>query len=226
MAKLSIYFLFFILYLGVYKSLLANKHGNVYLQNNYELSKFIKGNKYTVILQNATSRGYFIKSYYLTYKIIFPFNPTATTLKFEVNKNFYYEQRKDIGLSILRKLNYKKSNIIPSLAGIIFVDDLNFGKWMINKSGLKEWHFHQSFKHLYQDLYWNDYRPTKSEYKNFKYFIKRKISLNKQKLPFLFKKQKNKITYFSQSIDIPITNIFKNLLLTKSNWVTKNEFNF
>jgi hypothetical protein len=162
MYKFFLYCVLIVMYLGLSKALSPSEHGVQYLQNERGFSKLIKGNYSTVILIDAHTTGFLIKTYYQKFRVISGYD-SVEELIVRTNKEFSRRNLAHIGLSLYRKTDTHEE-FVPLPPGSIYLNNREFGSWKTNKKGETYWKFNKSFKNLPKYLGWSNFRPDMEFY--------------------------------------------------------------
>lgn len=169
MNKFAAYILMILIYLGVSRSFSLTEKGLIYIKNERVLTNFFSGAPLSIILVNETQTGFFIKTYYQKYKVIYGFQqPYHITVR--TTRAFWQSNLKNIGMSLFRRYekNFEESTI-PMPPGFLFLGNRAYGRWVSHKSGSKVWRFHKAYRD-YQGLNfpnyfgWKGFTPTEDFY--------------------------------------------------------------
>jgi len=165
MYKFFLYSMLLFLYLGLAKFLSPSEMGIDYLQNEKTFSKLISGNHATAILTDTHATGFLIKTFYQKYRIISGL--TVEDRIFRTSKEFAKKNLTHIGLALYAK-NSEIETTTPSLPGMIYVDDREYGYWKERKNGQIVWVFNKTYKHYPKYLGWGKYRPDELTFQKFR----------------------------------------------------------
>lgn len=166
MNKIALYILLIICYLGIAKSFSPTELGVTFVKDIDDLSRLVSRAPVSVILTDMHSTGFFIKSHYHKYKIVYGFSSYADEIVVRTSKEFSLKNKNNIGMSIFRRSGKDFSeNSTPLPPGSIFIDDPSFGRWRTNpNSGIIYWKFYRAYKFLPKQLGWGKFSPTSKMY--------------------------------------------------------------
>ena len=175
MSKISIYLLLIFFYLGVSKSLSPTRNHTIFVKDKYALSNLFPGRPLTIILLDVKEVGLFMKTYLQKFLIIEGFED-STEVTVRTSKDFFEEEKKYVGLSILRRSEQQeKTSFTPMPPGVLFMGDPSYGYWKTSASGEKKWYYYRAYKNLPRLFAYGDYRPTYSMLKSARVAIKNDI---------------------------------------------------
>ncbi len=159
-----------ILYLVLAKTLSPSELGIQYLQNEKGFSKVINKNNASVILIDSHETGFFMKTYYLKFRVITGYD-TIDEVIVRTNKEFAKKNSSYIGLSLYRNSqDYEEFTPLPP--GSFYIGNNEFGEWRTNDQGELVWKFKKPLKNLPKFLGWGNFVP------NFKFYEQLKIKQN------------------------------------------------
>ncbi len=175
MSKISIYLLLVLFYLGVSKSLNPSQQNTLFVKDKYALSNLFKGRPISIILTDVEEVGLFMKTYLQKFLIIEGFED-STEIIVRTPKAYFTENKKFIGLSVLRRgETSKKTSLTPMPPGILFMGDPSYGYWRTSPSGKKRWHFYRAYGNLPKLLFYGGYRPSYAMLKSARLALKNNI---------------------------------------------------
>lgn len=155
------YFIFLILiFLGVSKSFAPTGKSSLFVRNTRQIADLFDEMPVTVILLDAYDSGLMIKSHFHKYKVVRIYKPSSI-ITARVSKRFYERHLDHIGLSLFRRSERGDEYFNPVPPGSLFVGQLAYGQWTLQKSGLRKWQFHRAYRRLSHEFYWGEYRPTR-----------------------------------------------------------------
>jgi len=171
MNRFSLYILLVLVYLGIAKSYAPQDVGTVYLENEKTFSSFFPGAPVTVILQDSFEKGFLIKTYYHRY-LVFDVFTGPENIIVRTSKSFWKKNLDNQGLSLFSRRESDFSEIlIPTVPGLIFIGDPSYGQWEYNEKNQNTWIFHRPYRHFPTVLYWGNFRPTESLYREMQSFV-------------------------------------------------------
>lgn len=175
MSKISIYLLLILFYLGVSKSLSPTRNHTIFVKDKYALSNLFPGRPLTIILLDVKEVGLFMKTYLQKFLIIEGFED-STEVTVRTPKVFFEEEKKYVGLSILRRGEQsEETSFTPMPPGVLFMGDPSYGYWKTASSGKKKWYYYRAYKNLPKLFAYGDYRPTYQMLKSARIAIKKDI---------------------------------------------------
>ena len=115
-----------------------------------EIRSALKGvPTYSVILDDMTVEGNFLKDYYHKYRVIVEDQTTQTGWQ-RVSEKFYQQYEPFLGMTIWSKKDGKEADSIGP-PGYEYVGDSRYGKWQRDSSGNSFWVFYGQYR-LLSDL--------------------------------------------------------------------------
>ncbi len=172
MNKISLYTLLLLLFLGLSKSFSPSAQKTTFVQNEQVFPGLFSGAPLSLVLVDAFEAGFFIKTYYLKFKIVHGFKQPEF-LVVRTNNKFFKKNQNNIGMSLFRR--YERNNTestTPLPPGSIYVGDPAFGGWKYHNSGERKWHFHRVYRHFAVQFFWDKYRPNYEFYEKVKIHMK------------------------------------------------------
>lgn len=171
MNKFSLYVLLILIYLGISKSFSPSERKTFYILNEKVFPNIFLDSPVTVILKEAFSVGFIIKTYYHKYLIVHAFKPPEEIIV-RTSKEFWDNNQKNLGMSLFRR--GEKDNEYSNIAmppGSLFVGDPAYGTWELTGYGGKIWSFHRTYKNFPQTFGWGEFRPDLNFYERMKIHI-------------------------------------------------------
>jgi hypothetical protein len=177
MNKISLYTLLVLLFLGISKSFSPTAQKTTFVQNEQVFPGLFNGAPLSLVLVDAFTAGFLIKTYYLKLKIVHGFKQPEFMIV-RTNKSFYKANQANIGMSLFRRYERNnKESTTPLPPGSLYVGDPAFGGWKYHNSGQRKWHFHRVYRHFSRQFFWGDYQP------NYEFYEKVMIHM-KNETPF------------------------------------------
>jgi len=174
MGKITLYFVLIISYLGLSTANITRERGSSYLVNENMLPKLFMDSPVCVILVGAFSLGYFFKTYYHQYKVVYGFRPPEYFV-IKTSHEFIQQNEANLGLSLFRRSEQNnEESTIPMPPGALFIGNLAYGNWQQQDSGNRLWKFHRPYRHLAKDLAWGDFVPDFDFYQKMQFYIKQR----------------------------------------------------
>jgi hypothetical protein len=174
MNKVALYFLLILAYLAISNSFNPDKLGFIYITEPKEIESIVNKYPVSVILTDIQTKGVFLKSYYLKFKIVYGFSNHRETIV-RTDESFATSNKAFIGMSLFRINSNGESSLLPLPPGSVFVGNRQFGKWKYKKSK-SEWAFYRFYKHFPNVLGWGSFRPTKKFYKEIQKFLNQNVN--------------------------------------------------
>ncbi len=160
MGKVSLYILLCLIYVGFSKSMISIKENRPYLKSQKTFDSFFQNAPISVVLTQTFQRGYFLKSYFLKFRIVHAYFPYEE-IEIQTSEEFFNENLKNIGMAIYQRKSLElPGSSLAQPAGTIFIGDLTYGSWILAPSGEKLWEFHRAFRRFPKILGWGDFRPS------------------------------------------------------------------
>jgi hypothetical protein len=228
--KVGVYIFLILIYLGVAKGLSNQSERDLYLKDEKVFANYFReaGAPVSIILQNYFTAGFFIKSHYHYYKIVYGFKKLPRFVIARVSKQFFESYRPYLGMSIYHKNSTDfEESLIPVPPGGPYVGDLAFGVWTFNEEGEKIWSFYNAYSSFPQMFSWGKFRPNYEFHQRMKFNVKREQAFfglnNEFGTDGDFTKAVH-YSFFAKDIQDKITmnQYFSKLLSIQSAWL-KNE---
>ena len=174
MNRLAIYILLIFAYLTASKSFSPDNLSYEFIQTSHNLLKLPLGQPSSVVIVDAFTKGFFFKTYYHRYKVIYGVRPSRT-FTVRTTENFYEHGQKFLGLSIFRLSGKGKISTLPMPPGTLFVGNRKFGRWKYLK-GQYKWTFYRTYRTLPYEMGIQDFTYSRETYKELKeYLLNQKI---------------------------------------------------
>lgn len=167
MNQLAIYILFVFIYLGVSRVVTPSSQVSQYVHNELNYSAIFSGAPVAVILEDAYRMGFVIKSNVHRYRVVRVFEGSKI-VTVHVSSSYFQETLGYIGLSLFRRNGKGMENTTPLPPGSLFVGDLAYGSWDIDRDGIKRWAFFGAYRFLHNEFSWGDFRPDDLFYRELK----------------------------------------------------------
>ena len=115
--------------------------------DNY-IIQFSDEKEFSVILQDMDVEGTFFKTHKHKYKVIrvkdsMPYEETSDWV--EVEKNFFWKNENNLGMTILQKNGEGKISKVAAPPGYNYVGNSRYGEWRSNGSGGSFWAFYGQY---------------------------------------------------------------------------------
>lgn len=171
MNKVAIYVLLLLVYLGLAKGFSTNEMGISYIKNANSISKLVEGSNLTAILIDTHATGFFIKTYYQKFKIVYGFEPPREIIV-RTSRKFALANKDNIGLSLFRRYSGSDvENSTPLPPGSVFIGDPSFGRWKYANSGRRNWQFFKAYRNLPKELGWGKFKASKKFFEKAQSYI-------------------------------------------------------
>jgi hypothetical protein len=168
MGRISLYILLTLIYIGFSKSIISLKENRPLLKTEKIFDPFFQNAPLSVVLVGMFEQGYFLKSYFLKLRLVQAYFPTEDIV-IQTSKEFYEKNLNNLGMSIYQRRSLDlPGRSIPQPSGSIFLGDLTYGFWKLDKSGDRVWEFHRAFRHFPEILGWGKFRPSMDFFNNLK----------------------------------------------------------
>ena len=133
------------------------------LRNYQSFPAMIPGKPVSAILVDSYTRGLFIKTYYLKFRIVYAFKPSETWI-LRTEKRFAADNLKNIGMSLFNRDENGRLTLLPTPPGFMYVGNSEYGYWSFIDSVARIWIFHTGYGHFYTDFAWGDYASIEVDY--------------------------------------------------------------
>ncbi|MCT4642043.1 MAG: hypothetical protein N4A33_07055 [Bacteriovoracaceae bacterium] len=175
--KFILYIFLILIYLGLSKAISPTGNKINYILNDESLNNIFKSSPISVILIDAHSTGFIIKTHYHKYRVVTGYTGFKEVIV-RVSNSFRKKHIDNIGSSIYRKDRNGTPSFSSSIPGAIFIGDKTFGKWIKSKNNTKKWKFYRVYKHLVDILGWESFQP------DYTTFQEVSVNINKKKSYF------------------------------------------
>ena len=166
MNKIGFYIVLILIFLGLSKSFSPRESKIVYIKNQRVFKNFFTGAPLSIILVESFKTGFFIKSYYQRYRVIYGFQkPYYITVR--TSQSFWENNLQNIGMSLFRREEKALAeSSVPMPPGVLYLNNYSYGSWVRHESGNRIWQFHKAYRenqglNFPQFFGWNSYLPTK-----------------------------------------------------------------
>jgi len=168
MGKISLYILLTLIYIGFSKSTGSFKENRPLLKSEKIFDPFFQNAPVSVVLIGMFEQGFFLKSYFLRLRLVHAYFPTEDIV-IQTSREFYEKNLNNLGMSIYQRRSLEIPGLsIPQPSGTIFLGDLTYGLWKLDKSGERVWEFHRAFRNFPEILGWGKFRPSMDFFNNLK----------------------------------------------------------
>ena len=214
MNKIAVYIVLILIFLGLSKSFSPRESKMIYIKNERVFKNFFSGAPLSILLVDSFQTGFFIKSYYQKYRIVYGFQkPYYITVR--TSKEFWEKNLNNVGMSLFRReeKNLNESSV-PMPPGILYLNNFAYGNWVYHESGNRVWKFHEAYRenqglNFPKFFGWNSYLPTKKFWQVAQIYLREErpyYGLNNEFgtngevtqiafASFLYKKKKHKIKF-------------------------------
>lgn len=170
MSKISFYILLTLIYIGFSKSVISIDKNRPLLKSEKIFDAFFQNPPVSVVLIDFFEHGFFLKSYFLKLRLVYPYFPYNEII-IQTSGELYEKNIPNLGMAIYQRKSLDfPGQLIPQPSGSIFVGDLTYGSWVLDKSGERVWEFHRAFRHFPEVLGWGKFKFS------FNFFQKLKLN--------------------------------------------------
>lgn len=168
MGKISLYILLTLIYIGFSKSIISFKENRPLLKSDKIFDAYFQNAPVSVVLTDFSEHGFFLKSYFLKLRLIYPYFPYQDIV-IQTSKEFYKKNINNLGMAIYQRKSLDfPGQSIPQPGGSIFLGDFTYGSWVLDESGDRIWEFHRAFRHFSEIIGWGKFRPSMEFYQKLK----------------------------------------------------------
>ena len=168
MVRISLYIFLTLIYIGFSKSIVPVKDNRSFLKSEKIFDSFFRSAPVSLVLIDMFEDGFFLKSYYLKLRIVHGFFPPEEIV-IQTTHEYYRKNIKNLGMAIYQRKSLDlPGKLLPQPSGSIFIGDLTYGSWKLDKSGEKNWEFHHAFRQFPDFLGWGRFRPSTAFYEKLK----------------------------------------------------------
>ncbi len=168
MGKVSFYILLTLIYIGFSKSVVSLSEKRPLLKSEKTLDPFFQSAPISVVLIDMFDQGFILKSYFLKLRLVHAYYPYED-ITIQTTKEFCEKNLNNLGMSLYQRGSLElPGHSLPQPSGSIFLGDLTYGLWKLDKSGERIWEFHRAFRNFPEILGWGNFRPSLDFYQNLK----------------------------------------------------------